>query len=164
MLAAGDENGDAIAFMLVPGNAGEAPHVQDLVGEIEAKEFIGDKAYDSDKLIDWLKSRGTEVVIPPRRNRKVARAYDEEKYKTRHLVENIFQKVKRYRRIATRYDKLARSFAAFLILVMVHLLTRDANSILRNVNVARRPTQLADVEVYVPEGEKKAAQPIKRRP
>ena len=163
ILAAGDENGNAIAFALLPGNAGESPHVQELVDEIKAKTFIGDKAYDSDKLIDWFVSRGTEVVVPPRKNRKIVRSYDEEKYKSRHLIENIFQRVKRFRRIATRYDKLARIFAAFLILVIVYLVTRDENSILRNVRVARRITELADVEVYVPEGEQRAAQPIKRR-
>ena len=163
VLMAGNEDGDPIAFMLLPGNAGESPHVQDLVAEINAEKFIGDKAYDSDKLIDWLKAREMEVVVPPRRNRRVIRPYDEEKYKTRHLVENIFQKIKRYRRIATRYDKLARSFAAFLILVIVHLITRDANSILRNVMIARRITELAEVEVYVPDGESRVAPTVNRR-
>ena len=155
ILAASDEKGNLIASMLLPGNAGEAPHAPELIEEIEAGSFIGDKAYDSDRLIEWLRDRGTEQTIPPRRNRKVQRRYDEEQYKTRHLVENVFQKMKRYRHLFTRYDKKAECYSAFIILVMVHLFTRTAKSTLREVSVVRRKRRKA-AEVYVPEGELRA--------
>jgi transposase len=51
-------------------------------------------------------------VIPPRRHRKVARSYDKDLYKARHLIENFYCKLKQYRAIATRYDKTARNFLA----------------------------------------------------
>lgn len=155
ILAASDENGNLIAALLLPGNAGESPHTEELIGEIEADSFIGDKAYDSDSLIEWLRNRGTKATIPPRRNRKIQRHYDEEQYKTRHLVENVFQKMKRYRHLFTRYDKKAECYWAFIILVMVHLFTRTKKSVLRWVSVARQQRRTA-AEVYVPDGELRA--------
>ena len=155
ILAASDENGNPIAALLLPGNAGESPHTEELIEEIEADSFIGDKAYDSNRLIEWLRDRGTEPVIPPRRNRVIKRSYDEEKYKTRHLVENVFQRLKRYRHLFTRYDKKKECYWAFIILVMVHLFTRTAKSRLRWVSVAREQRWQA-AEVYVPEGELRA--------
>ena len=83
-------------------------------------------------------------------NRRVQRAYDEEKYRTRHFVEKLFQKLKRFRRVATRYDKTSRSFTAFIILAAVYIITRTAKSVLRVVTVSGVSTTAA--EVYVPEG------------
>ena len=77
----------------------------------DAKQFIADKAYDAAKrVLDLLDQHNIEAVIPPRANRKEQRAYDEEAYKWRHLIENLFQKLKQYRAIATRYDKTAVAF------------------------------------------------------
>ena len=77
----------------------------------EAKQFLADKAYDAAKrVLDLLDLHNVEAVIPPRANRKEQRAYDEEIYKWRHLIENLFQKLKQYRAIATRYDKTATAF------------------------------------------------------
>lgn len=79
--------------------------------------LIGDKAFDSDALRLELNERGTLAVIPPNASRAKAIAYDAEMYKWRHLVENFFQKIKEFRRIATRYDKTDTSYAAALHLV-----------------------------------------------
>jgi len=77
----------------------------------EAKQFLADKAYDAAKrVVDLLELHDVEAVIPPRANRKEQRAYDVEVYKWRHLVENLFQKLKQYRAIATTYDKTAVAF------------------------------------------------------
>ena len=77
----------------------------------EAKQFFAHKAYDAAKrVLDLLDLHDVEAVIPPRANRKEQRAYDEEIYKWRHLIENLFQKLKQYRAIATRYDKTATAF------------------------------------------------------
>ena len=63
-------------------------------------------------MLEPVEEAGKTAVIPPRKNRKKARAYDKELYKARHLIENIFAKLKQFRAIATRYDKTAQSFLA----------------------------------------------------
>ena len=79
--------------------------------------FLGDKAFDSDKLRAELHERGAAAVIPPKRNRKEPIDYDHVMYKWRHLVENFFAAIKEFRRIATRYDKTDSSFTAMIYLV-----------------------------------------------
>ena len=73
---------------------------------------LGDKAYDSAELRQWLKRRGTKAVVPNRSNRKLPFSFDKKSYKQRHRIENAFCRLKDFRRIATRYDKLARNFLA----------------------------------------------------
>ena len=80
---------------------------------------MADAAYDSNKLREQIAAQGACACIKPRRNRKVDIPFDKEQYKERHLVECFFQKLKRYRRIATRYDKLAKRFLAFIHLACV---------------------------------------------
>lgn len=79
---------------------------------IAAEHLIADNGYDSDAIVDQATSRGMNVGIPPRKNRTTQRLYDEELYKLRHLVENAFLHLKRWRGIATRYAKHAASFLA----------------------------------------------------
>ena len=75
--------------------------------------LIADKAFDADqRVIQPLRAAGKSAVIPPRRNRITPRDFDRELYKTRHLIENFFCKLKQFRAIATRYDKTARNFLA----------------------------------------------------
>jgi transposase len=95
-----------------------------LLPQIEAKVIIADKAYDVDaRVITPLVERGVECVIPSKKNRLQPRLYDKELYKTRHLIENFFAKLKQFRGIATRYDKRSLNFlggiylAASLILL-----------------------------------------------
>ena len=73
---------------------------------------MADRGYDVNKLIEPAKSRGTEVVIPPKRNRKVQRFYDMDLYKIRHPVENAFLVLKQWRGVATGYAKNTASFLA----------------------------------------------------
>lgn len=73
-----------------------------------------DKAYDSDAILDYLDARNIEAVIPPRSNRRVQRSFDKTLYKNRNLVERFFCRIKQFRRIATRYDKLAQRFSSFV--------------------------------------------------
>ena len=90
-----------------------------LVDGIAAKgsAVIADKAYDSDKIRKSLAASGIIAVIPSRSNRRRPVPLDKPRYKTRHLVENYFAKIKQFRRIATRYDKTDTSFAAMIDLV-----------------------------------------------
>jgi transposase len=88
-----------------------------LITGFQADYVIADKGYDSDAFVLTINSIGAEAVIPPRSNRKEIRLYDEELYKERNLVERYFQKLKHYRRVATRYERLAINYTAMLALV-----------------------------------------------
>ena len=84
-----------------------------------AKHLLGDKGYDSDALRESLRSEGVAPVIPGRSNRKAPIALDKERYKDRHLIENAFCRIKDFRRVATRYDKLAANFLSAVALAVV---------------------------------------------
>jgi len=74
--------------------------------------LFGDKGYDFNALIEYAATRNMQVVIPPKKNRTVQREYDKYLYRLRHLVENAFLHLKRWRGIATRYAKHTASFLA----------------------------------------------------
>jgi transposase len=101
-----DGLGNLIDFRLMPGQRHDSKGVTPLLEGLNFAAFLGDKAFDNDTLRAALHQRGATAVIPPRRNRKVCIDYDREMYKWRHLVENFFARIKEFRRIATRYDKL----------------------------------------------------------
>lgn len=73
-------------------------------------ELVADKGYDSQALREWLVERGTEPVIPPRKNRKIQYDYDRAIYKQRNVIERKFCRFKDWRRIATRFDRNVRNF------------------------------------------------------
>ena len=81
------------------------------------ERLIGDRAYDSAELRQWLSARGTKPVVPNKSNRKQPFSFDRKSYKQRHRIENAFCRLKDFRRIATRYDRLARNFLASVCLV-----------------------------------------------
>jgi len=76
----------------------------------KAQALIGDRGYDSNWFRAALKARGIEPCIPPTRSRKAPLDYDKTLYRTRHKIENLFAKLKDWRRIATRYDRCAHTF------------------------------------------------------
>ena len=78
---------------------------------------MADKGYDSDRFVDAIRNSGASPVIPPRKNRTSPRDYDKVLYKERNLVERAFQKLKHYRRIATRYERVEKHYTAMLSLV-----------------------------------------------
>ena len=79
--------------------------------------LLGDRAYDSAELRGWLRQRGTKAVVPNRSTRKHPFRFDRTSYKLRHRIENAFCRLKDFRRIATRYDRLARNYLASVCLV-----------------------------------------------
>ena len=83
-----------------------------LIEGLEAEHLIADKGYDSDAIVEQAVGQGMQAQIPPRSNRKQLRDYDKHLYKLRHLVENAFLDIKRWRGIATRYAKRTDSFLA----------------------------------------------------
>ena len=84
---------------------------------LEPDALLADKGYDSDALVETLEGRGIEPVIPSKANRKAPRDTDFALYRERNLVERFFNKIKHYRGIATRFDKLASTFLAGVLLV-----------------------------------------------
>ncbi len=106
--------GNPLRLLLTAGACHEAPLAQALLEGFEVEQVLGDKAYDADPILADIEAMGAEAVIPPRSNRLEVRAYDEELYKERHLIECFIGKLKHFRRIFSRFDKLARNYLAFL--------------------------------------------------
>lgn len=90
----------------------------ELLGDIHDAYVVGDSAYSSKRLVDTLGERGCEVVIPSQPTHRY-RAFDHHIYRERRLVENFFQRIERFRRIAMRFDKLARNYLAFVQLASI---------------------------------------------
>jgi len=85
----------------------------ELLGNHRPAAVIADKAYDSDAFLRMVRRTEAEAVIPPLKIRRVRRRYDKRKYRRRNLIERFVNRIKHYRRVATRYEKTARNFLAF---------------------------------------------------
>ena len=109
-----DALGYPLRFILTAGQRHDITQAEALIESFEFKHAMADKAYDADSLLEAIAAIGAEAVIPPSKNRTEQRDYDKHLYKERHLVECFINKIKWYRRIFTRYDKLAQRYAAFL--------------------------------------------------
>ena len=107
-----DALGNPVELMLTPGQVHDLACAEPLIENADPEALIGDKAFDADPFIDVLTERGITPVIPPKANRKTKRACDFVLYCERNLIERFFNKLKHFRAIATRYDKLARNFLA----------------------------------------------------
>jgi transposase len=112
-----DAQGQPLRFSLTGGQAHDAPQAIPLLTGIQAQGVIGDKGYDSDQILNFIQQQGAVGVIPPKSNRKVSREYDRELHKHRNLIERAFNKLKHWRRIATRYDRKSLYFLSALYLV-----------------------------------------------
>ena len=112
-----DALGNPVRFILTGGQVHDLLQAEDLISGISFEHLLADKGYDA----NWLRTRvaevGAEAVIPSTRSRSQAIPYDKHIYRERNLVERFFNKIKPFRRIATRYEKTALSFAAILFLV-----------------------------------------------
>ncbi len=109
-----DALGLPLKFILTPGQSSEIKCAPDLIKGIEGANILGDKAFDCDVFLDQILSQNCTPVIPPRSNRKVQRDVDHHLYKERHLIECFFSKIKHFRRIFPRFDKLAEAYMGFL--------------------------------------------------
>src|SRR5947209_10336997 len=96
--------------------------------DIDPAKLIGDKGYDSDGIRNDLAERGIEPVIPPRSNRKTPIEYDREAYKRRNLIERCVNRLKQFRRIATRYEKTARAYLSMLCIAAAKLWIKTVNT------------------------------------
>jgi transposase len=108
-----DGHGRPLAFALTPGQRGDAPVAPQLVAALPAGRCcVADAADDSDALRQMLQQRGTVPVIPNHPTRKRRHPFDPLAYRMRNVIERAFCRLKDWRRIATRYDKLAANYAA----------------------------------------------------
>jgi len=116
--AIADAKGRLLCILLTAGQAHDCPPAKRLIRRARpARKLLGDRAYDSADLRQWLDRRGTKAVVPNKSNRKQPFSFDRKSYKQRHRIENAFCRLKDFRRIATRYDRLARNFLASICLV-----------------------------------------------
>lgn len=111
-----DGLGNPTHVHLTPGNTHDVVEAPILIEAARGKDFIADKGYDSNAVIDAIRAKRMRAVIPPRESRKTKRHFDTHVYKERHLVEFFFNRLKQYRRVATRYEKTARNFLGFALL------------------------------------------------
>ena len=109
-----DALGNPLKYILTGGQRHDVTQAQALLIPFDFERAIADKAYDADELLAFIAEKEAEAVIPPTAKRNEQRDYDKHAYKERHLVECFINKIKWYRRIFTRYDKLARRYMAFL--------------------------------------------------
>jgi transposase len=122
---AADARGRLVRCRLTAGQRHDAPQALPLLQDLAPAYLIADRGYDSDPLVAELARRGTHAVIPPRRKRRHPRAYEASRYAQRHPVERLFSRLKQFRRVATRYDKLDAHFLAFVHLAATVLWLRD---------------------------------------
>lgn len=115
--AAVDALGNPLRFILTGGECHESPHASALIEGYSMQVLIGDKGYDAADFIKALRAVGVEAVIPPRVNRKEQREYDKHLYRERHLVECFINKIKHYRRVFSRFEKLSKNYLGFLSFV-----------------------------------------------
>ena len=107
----------AIIIALSSGNEADISLAEELMECLpEDSTLIGDKGYDSSHLRQTAATKGVKTCIPGRTNRTTTVPFSPKLYRRRHRVENFFQRIKRYRRVATRYDKLAETFLGFVCL------------------------------------------------
>ena len=117
-----DALGNPLRIILSVGQRADITQAEALLADYETAAVLADRGYDADALIDSLREADVEVVIPAKKNRLEQREIDRNLYKDRHKVERYFNKLKQYRRVATRYEKTAKSFAGFVYLASAMIL------------------------------------------
>ena len=115
--AAVDALGNPIRLLLTPGQASEYGQAEALIEGFAFEAVLADKGYNSDAFVEVIQRRGAEAIIPSKKNRLNPRSLDRHLYKARNLVVRFFQKLKQFRRIATRYERLARNYQSMLSLL-----------------------------------------------
>ncbi len=118
-----------IVGALSPGQAGDAPHGRQLLEALgpladhdrlpDDLALVMDRAYEGDETRTLAERMGFRVVVPPRAHRREPWDYDRELYKRRNEVERLFRRLKGFRRVYTRYDKLDRMYWAFIQFALI---------------------------------------------
>ena len=110
-----------MSFSLSPGNAGDGPEGRALLKQttLTATYVLMDRAYEGDETRQLVRDLGCVPVVPPKKNRRESWEYDRELYKQRNEVERLFRRLKGFRRIFTRYDKLDVVFTFFIYWALI---------------------------------------------
>lgn len=116
-----DALGNPIRWLLTGGEVHDSTQGKALIEGLTGQSVLADKGYDSNEFIAYIQEQGMSAVIPPKCNRIEQREYDKSLYKDRNLVERFFSRMKHFRRIATRYEKLDRNFLSLINLVCTYI-------------------------------------------
>ena len=116
--------GCPVRFFLTAGQAGDAPQAQSLIEGLPAEVVMGDAAYDSDALRSAIAAKGAQAVIPNNPSRAIKYPLNKPLYTERHLIECCFSKLRRFGRVATRYEKTARNYFAVVTIAAALLWLR----------------------------------------
>lgn len=109
-----DALGNPLRVILSAGQVADIAQAAALIKDQPACFIVADKGCDSDVFVAAITAQGGQAVIPPRSNRLNPRSFDRHLYQDRNLIERFFNRIKQFRRIATRYNKLAKSFLSFV--------------------------------------------------
>ena len=108
--------GQLIGFALTGGEVADITQAKNLLCGRDVQQVVADKGYDSDELVRFVHEGDAEAVIPPRSNRLQKRRWDRRAYRDRNIIERFFCRLKQFRSIATRYDKLVERYASIVAL------------------------------------------------
>jgi transposase len=108
--------GQLACFILTGGQVHDVTQAQALLENMMPAAVLADKAYDADALLACIDNKDAKAIIPPKANRKKMREFDRHQYRNRNVIERFFARLKQFRRVATRYDKLASRFGSFVAL------------------------------------------------
>jgi transposase len=127
--ALADHCGRPIAFALTPGNIADITMAPPIVSAVSPpKRLIADKVYDAESFRTWLKDRRIKAVIPSAASRRIPYPIDRKAYRRRNAIERLFCKLENWRRIANRYDRLARNYIAAIAVVEDRSCRKDRNA------------------------------------
>jgi transposase len=119
-----DGLGNPVKFLLTGGQEADINQGVALIEGHDAKAVIADKSDDGDDFVGAIESSGAEPAIPPKKNRIFKREYDKSLYKERNPAERFINRIKQFRRVATRYEKTARNFLGFVHVAAIMVLLR----------------------------------------
>lgn len=121
-----DGLGNPLCFQLSAGNVNDSTMAVEVLSHVDIMNstILADKAYGTNEILDYIQLQDADYAIPPKCNTRIPWRCDWWLYKERHLVERFFLKLKNFRRVATRYDKLATSFLAFVYIASIFILLK----------------------------------------
>jgi transposase len=108
-----DALGNPLRFLLTGGQHHDITQAEGLLADFEIERVIADRSYDAEEFLRFIAAKEAEAVIPPRKNRKEPRESDHHLYKEQHLIECFFKKIKHYRRLFSRFEKLDQRLLGF---------------------------------------------------
>ena len=110
--------------MLTGANESDIAQAEELLADHEPAVVIADRGYDKKALVERIAARGAVAVIPTQRDRKEQRVIDRHWYRERNVCERFWSRAKQYRRVATRYEKKAANFLAFVKVAAIMIMLK----------------------------------------